>query len=900
MSDIENINKDNKIVVCGSCEASDRHSLDCKQCQGAGIGITSKYGFLVWNTVVDDFTIKFRAISKKVNLLFNLIVGLLLILHLSLFIWFAIENNVLTELVKVSFWFSSADYLIFFYIALILACFLIFRIYKFTHEVKVLPNWSLKKVKKDLSKKALDISVFLDEGSWSVLEQAYILAKDLNLIQITPEVLFAAVLTRREGNLFLLRLGLDFKKLSNPLSDLLSSLPAGDPPISFSLKSKEVLLKSFILANDKHRRYVTSLEIFWESFLASEQIEDLLDKLGYSKTHVLNVVEWLLMQDKLKEDQMYFYNLAKLKPKTGMNRAMTAIKTEMLDRFSEDLTLLAKQGYLSPMVGNDIVINNLLRGLESGQNSVVLVGETGVGKSAVIEQLARLMVEENVPEVLFDKRLVVISLPQVIAAGGADQASKRFLRILREVEISGNIVLVLYGLEALVGVGSQTMDLSETLATELDKHRFLVVATTTPQAWVKYLENRNLGKKLVKVDMPVADVQQTIRVLMARANSIEYKNRVFLSYSAIEKAAVLAKKYIKSVATPQSALNIIREAAVLTRKSKGERSFVDSVDVAKVVEEKTNIPVQVADKDEAKKLLSLEDEMHQMVIGQNEAVTAISRAIRRARADMQEGKRPIASFLFLGPTGVGKTETAKALAKKYFGDEQAMIRLDMSEYQNQTAVAKIIGSPGDERGGLLSEQVRKKPFSIVLLDEIEKAHPDILTLFLQVMDDGRITDGVGRVIDFTNTIIIMTSNAGSTFIQSSLQQGKSIEWIRTYLLEKELKTVFRPEFLNRFDAVIVYKTLTREEIVRITNLMLSGVAKRLEQKGVKMEIDDRFVEKIARDGYSVEFGARPLRRVIQDQVETPLADLFLQQKVDRHDTIVIKGDGEFLVKKDSL
>jgi ATP-dependent Clp protease ATP-binding subunit ClpA len=406
-----------------------------------------------------------------------------------------------------------------------------------------------------------------------------------------------------------------------------------------------------------------------------------------------------------------------------------------------------------------------------------------------------------------------------------------------------------------------------------------------------------LGKKLVKVTVPPADLNQTIQVLMVKSGAIEYQNQIFFSYAALEKAASLASRYLHDVATPQSALNVIREAAVAVRNTRGERTFVTGEDVAKIVHGKTNIPLEMVTGEESQRLLDLESRMHGRIVGQDEAVVAVARSIRRARAELREGKRPIANFLFLGPTGVGKTECAKTLGQEYFSDENAMARLDMSEYQDKSSVARMIGMPGDERGGLLTEAVRLKPFTIVLLDEIEKAHPDILNLFLQVMDDGRLTDGVGRTIDFTNTIVIMTSNAGTPFIQSAVAEGQDMDRIKTALMERELKTIFRPEFLNRFDGVIVFKPLTRDEVVQIAWLMINKTAKQLEMKGFKFRAEDQAIEDLANAGFDPAFGARPMRRVIQEKVENPLADLLLRNEAARRDTIVLGNDGRLRVEK---
>ncbi len=893
-------------IVCNVCGGDPRTSRNCPNCKGAGVGIASNEGFLVWGRRIDDFSIKVRKFRVQVNSIFHYAILLLTVLCLGVFLWNAIGHYGYQDVSTLAFWTSGLWFVNFFYAAVLLAAFFVFRMNEFTETTKTLPGWMPSRNsqpsddtshKSQVTRVALDVSDYYSPQALEIVENAFKIAKDLGRVEISPEIIYASVLASHSGSLFMARLGMSFDKIKEPLVKLMMMSSAGAPPIEFSKESKRALALAYERADGTHRKYVSAMEVFLQVFLESQKLQDMLDRLGYPPGHITKVAEWILMQDQMREDQERFAQLAKFKPKNVMNRAMTAQQTSLLDRFSEDLTMLALHGYVPPMVGNKKIMDDLLRAIESGNRAVVLVGETGSGKAAVVEQLARMMVEESVPEVMFDKRLVSVDLAQVVAAGEAGQAAERLISMLREVQSSGNIVLALYGIEALVGGGRGPMDLAETFASEIDKNNFIIVATTTPGAWTQYLERRSLGKKLTKVVVPDADLEQTIRVLMARSGAIEYQNKVFFSYAALDKAANLALRYLHDLAAPANAIGVIKEAAVMAKNQRGEMTFVSAEDVAKIVHDKTNIPVEMVSKEESQKLLTLEDRMHGRIIGQDEAVVAVARSIRRARAELREGKRPIANFLFLGPTGVGKTECAKTLAQEYFSDENAMVRVDMSEYQDKSSVDRIIGAPGDDRGGLLTEAVRNKPFTIVLLDEIEKAHPDILNLFLQVMDDGRLTDGTGRVIDFTNTIIIMTSNAGTSYIQHAVSEGTSMEVIKTGLLERELKGIFRPEFLNRFDAVIVFKPLTRDQVVQIAWLMINKIGKQLEAKGISFRADDKAVEQLADAGFDPQFGARPLRRVMQDRVETQLADIILKNEVERKDTIVLQPDGSLKVEK---
>ncbi len=889
-------------IVCTACGGDPRLSAHCKVCGGAGIGVPSQDGFLAWSDPVDDFRISLRAVRRSVYAALHLGLFIASVLCAAIFIWQITRLDDIRVLATADFYLIGHWYVTLLWIGLTLFCFLIFRQAEYGQESRTLPNWGLTKRQAEARKAAppdhlFDVAPYFSREARDIVEDAYRIAKSLGRVEVTPHALFAACLASREGGLFMVRLGMKFDAVKAPIAHVLQQDPGGNPPIQLSKDAKRVLALAYLDARDKDRKHVDVMDVFIESFTASQALEDLLDQLGFPPDHVRHVGEWISLQDEMRENQERFAMLARLKPKKAMNRAMTARQTPMLDRFSEDLTLLALSGYVAPVIGRDKEVEELLRAIESGSRSVALVGENGVGKGSIVDELARRMVEEDVPAALFDKRLVSVSLPQVIAGGDPSLAAERFLTILHDAEDSGNIILVLNGIEALTGGGGGgPMDLSEILSSELGRG-ILAIMTTTPSAWTQYIERRTLASRLTKVNVPETSTVDTIRTLMAKCGQIEYQQGVFFSYASLEKAAVLADRLIHDKAAPAKAFDVIREAAVLARKTRGENAFVGPEDVAAVVHAKTGVPVEAVTKSERQKLLTLEGSLHARVIGQDEAVTAVAQALRRARAELQQGHRPIANFLFLGPTGVGKTELTKALAAEYFGSEDAMVRLDMSEYQDRSSITRMIGAPGDERGGLLTEAVRAKPYAIVLLDELEKAHPDILTLFLQVMDDGRLTDGVGRTVDFTNTIVIATSNAGSQYIQEQIAAQSPLEQIKRGLLETQLKGVFRPEFLNRFDGVIVFRPLTMEDVVKIATLMLAGIAKNLEQKGMLFTADDDAVTELAQAGFDPLYGARPLRRAIQERVDNLLADLLLQGKVGRKDRIRLQAGGTLAVEK---
>jgi len=408
---------------------------------------------------------------------------------------------------------------------------------------------------------------------------------------------------------------------------------------------------------------------------------------------------------------------------------------------------------------------------------------------------------------------------------------------------------------------------------------------------------RSSAAKSIFQEVKINEVERdgAIQIIETKAGPIEYKNQVYFSYASLEKAVDLSERFIHDRQLPEKAVNVIEEAAVLAGQKRGKNTIVSAEDVAEIISRISNVPATQVTEEETEKLLNLEDKIHQRLIGQDDAVKMVASALRRARAELRSTKRPIANLMFLGPTGVGKTELAKTIAEVYFGNEKNMIRLDMSEYQGPNSLQRLLGY--GNKGGYFTEEVRKKPFSLILLDEIEKANKDILNIFLQVMEDGRLTDNTGRTIDFTNAIIIATSNAGTQFIQEQIRAGETVKRITEQLIDNELKIHFRPEFLNRFDGVMVFRPLTMDEVMQIARLMLAKVAKNLEARGVGLKVTGEAVAELAKAGFDPTLGARPLRRVIQEKVNDTLANMILENKLGRRDTVVFDAGGQVSIKK---
>lgn len=643
-----------------------------------------------------------------------------------------------------------------------------------------------------------------------------------------------------------------------------------------------------------------------------------------------------------------------------------------LDKFGRDLTQAAKNGEIDPVIGREKEIQRVIQILSRRtKNNPVLIGEPGVGKTAVAEGLALEIAKGNVPEILKDKRVVSLDLTGMVAgAKYRGDFEERIKAAIDEVKKSKNTILFIDELHTIVGAGAAegSADAANILKPSLARGDFQVIGATTLNEYRKYIEkDAALERRFQPVKVGEPTPEQAVQILKGLRDSYEAHHKVKITDEAINAAVTLSSRYIADRYLPDKAIDLIDEGASKVRlasltspdnvkeledeiadyekekasaineqdferaarlrdeqkelqtklddakkkwqeQQKGNSGEVTAEDIAKIVSEWTGIPVVQLTKEESERLLNMENVLHERVIGQSEAVTAIAKAIRRGRVGLKDPKRPVGSFIFLGPTGVGKTELCKALAEAMFGDENAMLRLDMSEYMEKHTVSKLIGSPpgyvGFEEGGQLTEKVRRKPYSVVLFDEIEKAHPDVFNMLLQILEDGRLTDSQGRTVDFKNTIIIMTSNVGARLItekQSSLgfnSENENVEESEKKdikeLVTGELRKVFRPEFLNRVDDIIVFNKLNKDEIKQIAVKMLKILENRLDKMNIKISFTDNAISEIADKGFDENYGARPLRRAIQNEIEDPLSEQMLEGKVKDGAVVTCDfADGQF-------
>jgi ATP-dependent Clp protease ATP-binding subunit ClpC len=668
-----------------------------------------------------------------------------------------------------------------------------------------------------------------------------------------------------------------FSRLFVPLSELKKRL--------WEDKRDEEELENLIFELAKEKEKIKLGEILSALAQKNKIFKDFLIEYELKPEDLKEVANWIDYLEGEFLEAKKFWKWENLVKMGTLAREWTAGYTVLLDKYSFDVTKSMKRQAFRRIFAHEKEVKTMEAILASPEkNDVLIVGEAGTGRRSMIEFLANnLALGKSLPQLNF-KRVVYLDLPRIISeTETVEEAEKVVDMIFQEVAFAGNVILVIDNLHNYVGVETErklgVVEISGILSSYLPLPNFCCVGITTYEGLHKNLEQRPaLLNAFEKIEVKEISEEETLKILEDRALRLEAKYKVFFTFPAIKGIVSLCSKYLPAIPFPEKAIDVIDELAVLASQRK--EKVVLLKDVEEVIERKAKVPIGEIKEAERRKLLKLEELIHQRIIDQEEAIKEISEALRRARAEITVRRGPIGSFLFLGPTGVGKTETAKALAEIYFGSEEKMIRLDMSEFQNLSDIPRLLGGPGEE--GLLTTPVRERPFSLLLLDEFEKAHPKILNLFLQVFDEGHLTDGMGRKVSFKNTIIIATSNAGAEIIWEKLKQTQKLEIIKEDLLSYLIQNrIFAPELLNRFDGVIVFKPLTKENLLKIAELLLKKIQKQLKEKDIDFVITEPLKEKIVELSYDPKFGAREMQRVIQEKVGNVLAREILMGGIKR-------------------
>ena len=746
-------------------------------------------------------------------------------------------------------------------------------------------------------------------------------AKDLGHSVVGTEHILLGLIKVEEGiaSKILIRLGIESEVVSKQIVDIYGiGINDNTDDIFLSPRSRSILDKSIIFLNKSKNKLIDTEHIL----LALSQEEDsiaikILKKSGIDKQLLeKSIKEYIDIDDSIE----LIVNQIDIEDKKK-----DKLKISTLEKYAINLNDNAKNNKIDPLIGREKEVQRIIQVLSrSTKNNPVVIGDPGVGKTAIIEGLAIKIEEKDVPKSLENKIIYNLDISGVLAgAKYRGEFEERIKKIIDEAINAKEIILFIDEIHTIVGAGAtgeNPMDASSILKPVLSRGDIQVIGATTIDGYRKNIEKDvALERRLQPIIVEEPTKEDAIKILNGLKNKYEKHHNVKITDDAIKQAVELSSRYITDRYLPDKAVDIIDESAsrvsINKFKSKKGKRIVDSNIVSEVVELWTGIPISKIVKSEGNKLLNLEDILQERVIGQNEAIKAISKAIRRSRSGIKDPKKPIGSFLFLGPTGVGKTELCKALAESHFGNEDKIVRIDMSEYMEKHSVSRLIGSPpgyiGHDDGGQLTESVRSHPYSVVLFDEIEKAHEDIFNILLQILDEGRLTDSKGRTVDFKNTIIIMTSNLGATSISNQRKTGFSIGNNESKIKEEnyndmkdkimeEVKIRFRPEFINRIDDIVVFHKLSLDNLYDIVKIMTKDLIKRLKKMDIELDIEETVIKFIAKYGIDLEYGARPLKRVIQKELEDSLSENILSENIKKGDYIIAKMVNEKIVFEPNL
>lgn len=884
----------------------------CKNCEGAGVGNLTNGRLYYWSENLNLPLIYLAKLKRWFDYFMDLLLfGFGAWGFYSLFRYYS--GATIFDLRILDIFYVRDKLLLSFWLSLAIDCFLFYRISEHRPSKQriatpvvgnlfaEMPEVQALELKKIKTIDKVDVFHGFSLLALKKIEEAFYLAAKNKNEEVRSAHMLSVIVNDREVTSLLSRLNLDKKELLEKINHQLSKIATSTHNPRLSQELRWGFIKSYLAASSLGESKVRPIHLLLPLLGSDNMLKEIFYSFAVEEQDVVNAVTWFSVSVRMRERYRRFARLAHFKPSSHMNRAYTAQATPLLNAFSHDMTIAAKCGALDYCVSRTEEVSQIFSEIASGRRNILLVGEPGVGKYTVIGDIAQLMVEEDVPAIFSDKRLVELDISRLLAGADAANAQARLQAILDEVSVSGNIIIFINNIETIAGISAgneSSLDLADVLINHLEQTGLICFANATRENYAKFIEHKPLGQRFAKIDIKEPDFNRTIEMIESKIGYFENKFKVFFTYGALDQAVKLSNKYLHETYQPSKAIEVLENMAMATKGSR-TGNVVERETAAEIISKMTGVPINKVGNKEREELLNLEERIHEHMIDQVEAVVAVSSALRRARAQLTQGKRPIASFLFLGSTGVGKTELAKAIASVYFGDEKCMTRLDMSEYQLQDSIGKMIGD-GHGQKGYLTEAVRQRPFSLLLLDEFEKAHPDILNLFLQVMDDGRLTDGEGRTIDFTNSILIATSNAGAMYIQDAIRMNTPMETVRSTLVNEHLNKIMRPELINRFDGVIVFKPLGEVEVVEIARLLINKMAENLAEKGINLKLSESGLKLLAHEGYDPQFGARPMRRLLQDKVENKIAELILSGKLNRRDTVLINDDGAMSVEQATI